>query len=179
MPDSDRAAGDGVDPEGLQRDTESDDVDDRVDRADLVELDIAGGHAMDLAFDLGERPVDGECAVAGTTREIGGADQFEHLAGRAVDRMRIVTTIDGGVGRVVDGDVRPGRADSAALDPLERDRVAIDAEPAECAGDLVDIGPGIDERRQQHVAGHAGAAVEPHGAAGHRRSIRTTAHAAP
>ena len=71
------------------------------------------------------------------------------------------------------------RAHTAALDPLERDPVTVDAESRQRADDLVDVGAGVDQGRQQHVAGDTRATVEPHGAAAHRGSIRATAHAAP
>ncbi len=53
-------------------------------------------------------------------------------------------------------DVGPRRGDPAALDALERQRVAVDAEPGERGGDGVAVGAGVDERAEQHVAGDAG-----------------------
>ena len=70
VPDRDRAADDGVDAEDLERDADTDDVDDRVERTDLVELDVVGGDAMDLAFDLGERAVDGQRPFADAVGEV-------------------------------------------------------------------------------------------------------------
>ena len=179
--DRDRAADDGVDPEDLERDADTDDVDDRVERADLVELDVAGVDAVDLAFDLGEGPVDRERPIAGAFGKVGRADQLEHVAGPTVSDVRVVGAEHGRrrVVVIVHGDVRPRRADTAPLHALERERVPVDTEPGESVGDRVHVGTGIDERRQQHVAGHARAAVEPHRASAHRRSTRATAHAAP
>ncbi len=94
----------------------------------------------------------------------------------SVSRVRAVVA---GVSAIVHGDVRPRRADTTALDSLERERVPVDAEPGQSVDDRVHVGTGIDERGEQHVAGHAGAAVEPDRAGTHRRSIRATAQAAP
>ena len=77
----------------------------------------------------------------------------------------------------------PTSPPAAALHPLERHRVAVDAEPGERAGDDVGVGAGIDERAEHHVAGDAGRAVEvgdgASGSAVIAADIRATAHAAP
>jgi hypothetical protein len=52
--DGDRAAPHVVDVERLQRRTHADDVDDRVERTDLVEFDLCRIDAVDRRFDLAE-----------------------------------------------------------------------------------------------------------------------------
>ena len=82
---------------------------------------------------------------------------------------------------VVNDDIGPGGAHAAALDLLEHERVAVDAESADDRRDNVGVGAGIDERRHRHVAGHSRLAVEP-GDPGHRcgqMNMRPIAQAAP
>ena len=62
---------------------------------------------------------------------------------------------------IVGDDVGPGGADATALHPLERDRVAADAEPRDHADDVVGLGARVDQGGQRHVAGHTRLAVEP------------------
>ena len=87
MADCDRAADDGVDTQHIERDADADDVDDRVERANLVDLDVVCVHAVGLTFDLGKRAVDRQCPASNTIGGIGCRDQLEHLAGRSVNVM--------------------------------------------------------------------------------------------
>ena len=66
-----------------KRRARADDVDDGVDGADLVELDVVGGHAVHLAFDIGEHRERSLRPVADALGQIGGVDQ---VANRAVRR---------------------------------------------------------------------------------------------
>ncbi len=65
-----------LDAERVQRGGDADDVDDGVERADLVELDVGGVDAVDRALGLGQR-----CRTPGGRRprtgvgEVGGVEQ--------------------------------------------------------------------------------------------------------
>ena len=62
--------------ERLQRRAGADDVDDGVDRSDLVELDVVGGHAVHLSLDLGKHAEGSLGTVANSLGKIRGIDQF-------------------------------------------------------------------------------------------------------
>ena len=53
-----------VDAEVLEGGGDADDVDDGVERADLVELDLVGGDAVDLALGRGQRGDDAQRPLA-------------------------------------------------------------------------------------------------------------------
>ena len=184
-PDGDRTAPDLVDGERFQRCARTDHVDDRVEGTDLVQLDVVRIDAVDRSLDLGEAGEHRASPSSDALGEVGIVEQAEHVAGRSV--CSVITGRSLGLRVFVDDDVRPRGPDSAALDPLEQQGVAVDAEPADRLRDHVGIGARVDERGHRHVAGHAGLAVEPRhpnaGAVvrhrvGHVR-IRATAAAAP
>ena len=79
----------------------ADDVDDGVDGADLVEVDVVDGHAVHLRFRAGEPLEGGKGAGEDWFGELGGAEQLADLAPGA---LRL-----GGV----DVDVEVGRDDAA------------------------------------------------------------------
>ena len=58
----------------------------------------------------------------------------------------------------VDVGLRGG--DAGALHALGAERPAADAEAGDLAGDRVDVGAGVDEGAEQHVAADAGEAVQ-------------------
>ena len=60
-----------VDAEELERCARADDVDDRVEAADLVEVHLLGGTAVEMAFGLRERIEGSERRVAALVRAAG------------------------------------------------------------------------------------------------------------
>ncbi len=174
-PDGDRSGDHLVDRQRLEGGGDADDVDDGVDGADLVELDIVGIDAVDRALGLGERVEHRLGTAAHAFGQVGAAEQLANVTGGPV-----LVAVPGSF----DDDVRPRRRHAAALHTLERQRVAVDAEPGEGGEHGLAVGAGVDEGAEQHVAGDAGAALRVGDAtvpAGHRRarSILATAHAAP
>ena len=87
LADGDRAADDALDAQRFQRGAAGDDVDDGVDRPDLVELDVVGGRAMHRSFDVGEQSEGALGAVANSLRKVGGVDQLANLSIAAVAGM--------------------------------------------------------------------------------------------
>ena len=73
--DADRAAHDLVDAERLERGACADDVDDRVERADLVELDVGRIDAVHRPLDLGQSGEDRSCARAHPLGELSAVEQ--------------------------------------------------------------------------------------------------------
>ena len=157
------AIGDGddaVDAEVVQGGGDADDVDDRVERADLVELDVGRVDAVHRA--LGARRAcrrsAGRVARTGSGRSAASSRAVIAFAGRCSCRASswsscVVVVV--GVG----DDVGPRRRDAAALHPLEPQRVAVDAEARQRGEHGVLVGAGVDERAEQHVAGDAGRAL--------------------
>ena len=68
-------------------------------------------------------------------------------------------------------DVDLGGGDAAAQHRLGVERPAADRQPLEQLADLVEVGAGVDERAERHVAGDAGEAVEPGDRAARRSAI--------
>ena len=58
-------------------------------------------------------------------------------------------------------DVRLGGGDAAAEHRLGLEPPAVHGQPLDHRAHLVDVGAGVDQRAERHVAGDAGEAVEP------------------
>jgi hypothetical protein len=156
-----------VDAEHLQRGGRADDVDDGVEAAHLVEVDLLGRTAVQPALDLGQRGEGGEGPGRHPFRQTGLGDQAGDV-GRGAN--------DAGL---LGPDVGLGGGDAAPEHRLDLQLPALDRELAEQAADLVRVGAGVDERAQRHVAGDPREAVEPGDRPGGHFSILSTALAAP
>ncbi len=75
----------GIDSEACDGGANADDVDDGVVAADLVELDLIGGHAVQRALDVGEPPERGGRPLARRLVECGAADDREDVVQAAGD----------------------------------------------------------------------------------------------
>ena len=178
LANGDRAAHDVLDIQRLQRGARADDVDDGIDRPDLMELDFAGGHAVHCSFHLGEQAEGSLGAVTNALGQIGRIDQIADcpvaammLGVLVIMRMIIIVVVG------ENHNVGLGRCHSAAHHVLERQRVSVEVEPPDELADHHPVGTGIDQCRHCHVAGRTGEAVEP-GGSGHC-IILAIAHAAP
>ena len=141
-------------PRESRRAADADDVDDGVDRADLVQLDVVGRDTVDGALGLGELGEDAVGARAHGVIQVAGARRSSTAPDRTVRVRAVLVRHDDGA----------GRGDPAPLGALERQRVAVEAEAVERAGDGLGVGAGVDQRAEQHVAGHARGAVDVGGA---------------
>ena len=137
-----------VDPEHLECGRRPDDVDDGVVPADLVEVDL-----------VDRPPVQRRLDVA-SVRNTASA-RCVTLAGSAASSIRAAIAAMGADDHVVAADDGTGAGDAAPHAVLEPQVPAGKGEPVEQAADLVDVGPGVDERPEGHVAGDAREAVEP------------------
>ena len=103
-----------VDVERFEGGAHADDVDDGVDRTDLVELDVVGLDAVQLALDGGESSEDGQRPLRDAGVEIATAQELEDFGGPAV----LVGVLGDHLG--------PHRPNAAALRRRDRQRPAVD-----------------------------------------------------
>jgi hypothetical protein len=145
----------------LEADRRPDDVDDRVDRTDLVEGDVVGRHAVNPAFGDGEGVEDPLRARADAGRERAPREELPDLR---VVTMRVgpgssVPVLRGRPGAVV---VRVGRigvdvhAELPSSDPradalAELEPVTLQAERLEAALDGGERHARIDQRADRHA----------------------------
>ena len=173
LADGDRAAHDALDVERFQRSTGADDVDDGIDRPDLMELDVVSRGAVHFSFHLGQQAEGSLGAVTNALGQICGVDQFADRPVAAVVIMRVIMIVPVGENH----NVSLRRGHSAAHHVLERQGVAVEVEAADELTDHQRVGTRIDQCRHRHVTCRTGEAVEP-GGSGHC-IILAIAHAAP
>ena len=147
--------------EQLERGARPDDVDDGVERADLVEVDLVG------AATPWSRPSPRPGGRRRRGRGRGPGRAGRRRPSERADRRRTVRWWSGSSGAWHDG---AGGPQARPLDglgserPSRRHRQAGDSVP-----DLVDVGAGVEQGAERHVPGDAGEAVEP-GERARRRS---------
>ncbi len=155
-----------VESERHEASAHADDVGDRVERADLVEVNVVDGRAVYGGFGLGQSSEHQHGTVAHGHLEPG---QQRLDVGEA--------TVVGGL---ADLDMHLRRRERAALHPLRRH---LDRQPRveriDRSSHVVEVDTGIDEAAEQHVAAHTGGRVDPADHRSNRRSMRTAAQAAP
>jgi hypothetical protein len=145
-----------------------------------VEVDLIDRLAVQAPLGLGERPEHGMGAVAHTVGKPGLVEHGGDVAGGADDV--------GGLG----DDVRLGPGDAVAQHRLGVEAPPTDRQAFADPPHLAEVGAGVEQRTECHVAGDATEAVEPGdpasgvagGAVGAHRSVptgsmRDTAIAAP
>ena len=164
-PDGDGGDGDRVGGEVDEAGADPDDVGDRVEGADLVEVHLLRRGAVDGR--LGDRE-----AFEGRQGE--GAD-------RRVEGRRLEQRPDVGPGAVVLGvgelDVAPGRREGAALDGLGAQRHRLRCDGADGVLQHGERDTGAEQRPEQHVAAGARRGVDPEGA-DHRGALCRATRAA-
>ncbi len=142
-----RAGLEPVHAQQVQPDRRAGDVDDRVDRADLVKMDLGQLDPVDLGLGLAQLEEDppGEVLLPR------GQDALVE------DRLDVVPVA---MGVLMGGDdLGVGRPETAALHGLER-QLTGQAQAGHRLLDRPAIDTGIDQRRQRHVARDAAEAVE-------------------
>ena len=178
VPAADRARDHALDAQCVQRGGDADDVDDRVERTDLVELDRVRDRCRAPRPSASARPANTASAIAAhRRRQVGLAEQFSDRLRRPVRMPVIVRSWSCGWSSAVvtwssHDDVGPRRRDPTALHPFERERIAVDAEPAQRRRDLVSVRAGVDQGPEQHVAGHPRRALDVRDPC-HRRTLRS------
>ena len=141
----------GGDAEVLQRGADPDDVGDRVQRAHLVEVHVVRGDAVHVGLGVGEPGEDGGAPGRGSApaarRRPAGRGWWTRCAGagrRPAARRR---TLDG---------AQPGPGHRGRGDPDGARHHRVHGEL-----DRRQVGAGVDQGAEQHVAGDAGGRVDP------------------
>ena len=142
-----RAGLEPIDTQQVEADRRADDVDDRIDRADLVEMDLGQVDPVDLRLGLAELEEDPLGQVLLPGRQDALVD----------DRFDVMPVAMGVLVRR--DDLGIGRAKAAATDRLER-QLAGQPQAGHGLLDRPSIDAGIDQRRHRHVAGNAAETIE-------------------
>ena len=139
---------DPLDAQQIEADRRADDVGNRVDGADFVEVDFFDRAAVDLGLGLGQLAEDPRGHVAGPRRERAAVDH----------RRDVVQVAMGVLGLVLDDDLR--RAKAALLDFAGHEPAAGQTERVDAGLDRREIGAGVDECPERHVAADAAGTIE-------------------
>ena len=159
--DRDRRTGHLVDTQHLERGTGTHHIDDGIDPAHLVEVDLIGRSAVEATLGGGEGPEHGQSPRLHSGRKLGVGHQALDV-GRGANHRRLL-----------DPHVDLGSTDSAPQHRLHLQRPPRQAQPPQDGCHLLDRRASVDQRAQGHVAGDAGEAVEP--GRGHRGTGPTSA----
>jgi hypothetical protein len=152
MTDSDIATKDAINLEYLKRRACTNNVDDCINAADFVELNIIHGNPVNVCFNLCEYSEYLECSFTNTGGKFGIDQELFDVAPGAVVMVIVMMmhTNDGS-----------GGADSGTLSAFKHQRVVIKRKTAKYFDDLQRIGASINERCQSHVTGSASTTMKP------------------
>ena len=142
-----RARLEPIDSQQIEPDRRAHDVDDRIDRADFVKVDLGQVDPVNLRLGLAELEEDPLGQVFLPRREDALVDDRLDMMPVAVDVL------------VRRDDLGVGRPESAAADRLER-QLARQAQAGHGFLDGPAVDAGIDQGRQGHVAGNAAETIE-------------------
>jgi hypothetical protein len=145
----------GVDAQLLEREDRSDDVDDRIDRPHLVEVDALERQAVNAGLHLAEPQEQGFGASLGRRTERGPIDECVNLGqGTMVVAVRVRRRVLGMPvampGLALDAELRC--CDACPRHRLGPHHLRIDGEAAEGRADIGERDPGVDEGSEHHVA---------------------------
>src|SRR5699024_10185666 len=141
-------AHDGIKPEPGKADAGAADVDDGIDAADLVKVDVVRCCVVDFGF--------------------GDGEALEHLQGGGFDLVVELRLFDeradgrpgAGVCVICRFDGNASAVDAVLTDVISAETIPFDAELAELGGDVAEADAGIDKRTENHVAAGAGEGIE-------------------
>ena len=170
-----RRGDDPIGAEPLEREDAADDVDDRVERADFVQVDVVDRHLVDVRFDRREPAEQRDRAIARRRRQRRAGDQPLDLGDvpvRMVLRARARGRPRGRTGPR--GRARPPRhaagtcssschcvaAIARSLTRDADDRVVVETQAAERVAHGLERHAGVEAGAEEHVARDAGEAVE-------------------
>jgi hypothetical protein len=149
----------------LEAEDRADDVDDRVERAHLVQVDLLDRRGVDRGLGLGETMEQALRALLSPGRQRGSIDRPFDLGERMMvpvivpvrGRIVMVMRVRGGLLRV-DAELRCGHAGTEHT--FARHVSAINREAAERPSQLVDRQSEVEQRADRHIARGAGEAVQ-------------------
>ena len=143
-----RRAGDTVDAEVVDELRRAADVEQRVRRAELVEVDAVGLDAVGPGFGRGEPGEGVESDCAGRLGERRGLERAPDRAPAAVDAVLAAAKLD------------VESAGAPALDPADDDLDPGEAEGVRKSLDPRPVAAGVEQGGDEHVAGEPADAVE-------------------
>src|SRR5262249_20683193 len=146
--DRKRRANDSLDGEIGQQAQHAADVDERVDGAELVEVDVLRRHAVHARFRFGEPAEDCKRARSDVLAHVGLADDRSNL-GPAHSR----------VGRLLT-DMALQRAQTAPFDRLGLYSAPVDAQLIRDTAQELEVRSGVQQRSKQHVSSAPADAVD-------------------
>lgn len=172
VPEADRPDGDPCGIDGVQKQPHAEDVDQRIDRTDLVEVHLVERHAVGNRLDLTERPEGSTSPHLDSGREIADFDQLVDIGPATVSGRRAAINHD------LDTGARESTtADRALVEPIPGEVELV--EGVERGGRAMEF----DKSTEKHVARRTKRRIDPemaaHGSASMTRRIRCAAHAAP
>ena len=147
-PDVERRAREFVNAQEFEADGGADDVYDGIHSADFVEVHLLDRHLMNFGFRFGEAGENLARAVGGARRELGFIYAVENDGKSAV------------VMAFAGCDFHVRRENLAALHFFGGNRPAFEAQFAQFGFDGAQVGAGIHQGAQNHVAADAGEAIE-------------------
>ena len=143
-----RRADDSLDAQQIEPDRRADDVGDRIDGADFVEVHLLDRRAVHLRLGLGQLLKDSLGQLSLPRRERAAVDHRRDVVQMAMLVLRLV----------LDRDLRG--AEAAFLHFAGDEPAAGQAERIDAGLDRGQVGPGIDERPERHVAADSARTIE-------------------
>lgn len=147
--DGDGSGIDALDAEGFHAENGADDVNEAVEPADFVEVDLVDGHVVCAGFGDGQA---GKGRAGEFLDDVGKRGLFDN--GKQVVQMAM------GMRHVLDDDVDFGRRDLVAFCFGEAKIEALDVERTQRLAKVVEIDAEIDKSTEEHVAGDTGKRID-------------------
>ena len=135
-------------PKQIEADRRADDVGNRIDGPDFVKMHFLDRRAVDLRLGLGQLAEDPRGQFALPRRERAAVDHRRDVVQMAMLVLRLV----------LDGDLR--RAKAALLHFAGHEPAARQAQRIDAGLDRGQVGAGIDERAERHVAADSAGTIE-------------------
>lgn len=135
----------------IERQRDADYVDDRIDRAYLVEMHLLERNAVDFALGDADFFEYGQAVRGDPLVKAGGLDHFDDIRVMPVPGRRIVR---------IERYVHLERGNPFFVYSLPRQLERLDANFLQLALDISPIGAGVYKRGQRHIAANAGEAIE-------------------
>jgi hypothetical protein len=154
---------DPLDPERLKPDADSNDVYDRIDGAHLMKMDRVNGDVVDFRFSFAQSLKDCLSLLFDGLRKPGCADYLFDPGKRSVIVMVIMSMIMAMLMTPFffnQSDIELGCRDSAAIDAVEAQLIALHAKLRQFGLEVLKIQPAVQQRAEQHVAARSGKTIK-------------------
>ncbi len=138
-----------VDPQEVKTDSGTDDVGDRIDRADLVEVHLLQGGVVHLGFGLPDEQKDALGKLTGSRR------QFAAGVDHRFDVVQVAVSV---FGRVLDIDF--DRTEARFFDDFRADLHLLEAHRGDAGLNSLQRHPQVQQRAEDHIATDAAETVK-------------------